>query len=269
MPNAVSEDPYVSRLDDRCQGVRDPNRYLVAMNVAAAKVPMRFGTAGSKTLDFIAAFDLAEVTEAHLGQINLIEVSSFCGPEGLIWGLDVAAHESLRDRKLFDIRLWNGKAVPVFDGEPLVAAAKALFGEGTGRRFPLAPGTLCPTASKNISAQGPAVLYAAFAIGIRADGACASVLMEDVGTLADGSEVSRAAAVRHVGESVAAIAANQRTDYREIFVAFRAVEVGAGEAGCAITMLPYFTIARKALPEGGLAAAAHMTLGAWSSAVTT
>ena len=28
----------------------------------------------------------------NLGQLNLVQVSSFCGPEGLIWGYDIAVH---------------------------------------------------------------------------------------------------------------------------------------------------------------------------------
>ena len=81
------------------------NSYLLGVNYAVAKVRKQFGHEGSSVLDEINAFDMAEITNANVGQINAIKVSSFCGPRGHIWGYDICKVEqslnnwNLRNRK--------------------------------------------------------------------------------------------------------------------------------------------------------------------------
>ena len=79
-------------------------------------------------------FDLAEAREAYLGQINMITVSSFSGPMGYLWGLDLAVHEKIKnDRRLLlldsmDIRRHDGEKIEIYNGDPLLEASKDLFG---------------------------------------------------------------------------------------------------------------------------------------------
>ncbi|HTK04038.1 MAG TPA: histidine decarboxylase, pyruvoyl type [Candidatus Eisenbacteria bacterium] len=268
-----SVDPYVSPYEEYCQGARDPNRYVIAMNVSAAKTKRRFGHGGSDGLDLINAFDLAEIDSMYMGQINMIEVSSFCGPDGFVWGSDLAAPSGLFDCKLFGLRQWDGREVPVCDGTPLVNAARSLFGTVDARRFPLAPGSHCATAHKSATAVGPAVLFAACGMGIRAaESSGATILMEDAGTLSPEMAADPAAAkdavLRAVGESILAVAENQRIACRHIFVAYASVAVGEGEVGCALSMVPYFSLARRAVPKGGIDALKTLDLASWERSVT-
>lgn len=262
----------ISPFEDRCQGARDPNSYFIGVNVAAAKTAKRFVHGGSSMLDSINAFDQAEVSRMNLGQINLIEVSSFCGPGGLIWGYDVARPEGLCDKPMFVLPQWDGASVPVYDGEPLVSAAASLFGTVEKKMFPMAPGTHCPAAYKCVSINKPGFIYAACGIGIRDPREeCASMLMEDAGTLSDDPE-DRAAIhgqiIRSVAESVLTIAANQKTRCSKVFVAYVELEVGPDEVGCALTLIPYFSIARQAVPSAGVSRLRSLSLEEWRRAVS-
>lgn len=249
------DDRYVGDLEAHCQGTADSDRYVTALNVASAKAKRRFVHAGSDLLDRINAFDLAESGRMNMGQINLIEVSSFCGPLGLLWGRDIAAHPGLRGSLREALTQWDGARVPVYDGEPLIDASKELFGTIAQPVFPLAPGTHCPTASKSVTHVGQGTIYAACAFGVRAEGAAsASIIMEDVGLVrpdAARDMASVEAAVKHAAaESVLAVAANQRTVCSEIFVSFVSESVAEDEVGCCVTLVPYFRLARRAAPDG-------------------
>lgn len=258
---------YVGEFEDRCQGARDSDHYVVAMNVASAKTKRRFVHAGSDMLDRINAFDMAEVRRMHMGQINLIEVSSFCGPKGIVWGRDVAAHPDLRKRVLARLPQRYGEEVPVYSADALVSAAADLFGTVGRPGFPFAPGTHCPTASKSVTHVGTGTIYAACALGVRADGAeSASIFMEDVGMLspdaagdpaAAGIEVTRAAAA-----SVLAVAENQRIACKEVFVSFVSESLAEDEVGCCVTLVPYFSLAKRAAPDG-IRPLRDMTLDEW------
>ena len=84
-----------SSYDQFCESPKD-NHYILGVNYAIAVIPTQFSQNGSKNLDQILAFDTAEITGANLGQTNLITVSSFCGPSGVIWGYDIC-HEPLQE----------------------------------------------------------------------------------------------------------------------------------------------------------------------------
>ena len=86
----------------------------------------------------IAAFNTAEVNGTYIGQINMINVSSFSGPLGAIWGYDLAPPDDLRGKLWFhvhedphDMFTPNPQSppkVPVYDIEPLLKASQSLFG---------------------------------------------------------------------------------------------------------------------------------------------
>jgi len=64
--------------------------YLTALIMGFGSFPKTFSHKGSEVLDSVLAYDRAEVEDIYLGQINMSLVSSFSGPEGLIWGYDCA-----------------------------------------------------------------------------------------------------------------------------------------------------------------------------------
>jgi len=256
-----------SSLADFCEGALDPSRYIVAVNAAAAKVPQRFGHDGSKLLDGIHAFDMAETAAAYLGQTNLIQVSSFCGPGGLIWGYDLARVADL-DRKLLDQPDASGHLVPVYDAAPLIEASKALLGTATDSRFRILPGSLCPAAYKSTTIAGPARCFAAFGLGIVEDRAwSACIFMEDVGSFACGGDLAaqRGQITGSMAASVLAVAANQGLRCASIYVACADIDVAAGEVGCALVAAPYLRLAGNAWPRDGLRRLRQMTLDDWLS----
>jgi len=261
----------VSSFDDKCEGALDPSRYVVLINVTAAKVKRRFGDpACCAGLDAINAFDRAERDGAYLGQINLIEVSSFCGPGGLIWGFDMAWAPGLYGGWFCSLRNHLGESVPVYDGAPLAVASQALLGTAESKVFPIMPGSLCPAAYKSAVSTGPGRYYSVLGIGIaepREEAAC--IFMEDCGRLPDGADrdALRPKVMRTVAESVLAVAANQGTRCTQIFVVYDDVEVGPDEAGSVVAMAPYVRLARRAWPRGGLKRLLGLRLAEWQAAI--
>lgn len=91
------KNPYIATQDDFCEGLWATlsNQCILGINYAVTKTEKQFFHDGSTVLDQINAFDLAEIANANIGQINLIKVSSFCGPGSLIWGYDIAKAERI------------------------------------------------------------------------------------------------------------------------------------------------------------------------------
>ena len=251
----------VGPLDDHCLGYNLRGNYFLAFHVAATAVPARFSLEGSPRLDAVCAFDEAEVDGAYLGQLNVITVSSFCGPHGLIWGYHVARSPELRGERLFS-RTSGGREIPVYSAEPLLAAGRALFGTRERKRFPILPGSHTPAAMMTHTQAGPGAIGAAFGLGIVGDRRGAHILMEDVCPLPE-SEVGGRSLVRRVAEGVLVVAEAQRLAVSEIFVGVRTAEIKAGQYGCALALLPYFKLARRALPGGSAERLAAISLPDW------
>ena len=224
-----------------------------------------FPSPGSTKLDETNAFDLAEVARANLGQLNAITVSSFCGPHGLIWGLDVCA-PAAGHRSLGAVARGAQRA-EVFDLAGLTAAFAGLVGTVEDKRFPFLPGSHVPAAMKSRTTTEPGVIYAGLGLGIPEDRTrSACLLMEDVGFLpgSDDADAPRERATECLAQAVLEVGVNQRVRYERVFAGVAAAVVGPGETGCALVMAPYFLLARDAVPERG--ALGEMTLEAWEDA---
>ena len=253
-----------------CEGyfAQGHGAYMLGVNLAAAATAKRFSHPGSDTLDRINAFDLAEINRAHLGQINMMQVSSFCGPKGALWGYDLCQVPK-RPCPLGVTASDLGAPEPlaIWDIAPLVDAFASLTGTVAAPRFPFVPGSHVPCAVKSITAAGPEHLYAAQAIAIPEDrNRHACLIMEDTGSLAyttDHAEAKQRVAFNLL-RSVLAIGDNQQVRYREIFVGLADVAVGEDEIGCALVANPYFVLAQGALPEQGLSLAG-LTLAEWEA----
>ena len=242
----------ISPYDQYCSGYGGDGPYLVALVIGQGIFTKTFSHTGSNLLDSIVAYDRAEIDGAYIGQINMITVSSFCGPQGLIWGYDIGKTECPPISFLSDKDLAPFSGITIRNGAALHNAAKMLFGTNTDRHFPLLPGSHVPCAGKFRYFEGPTSIYSAAAIGIpnnRETNAC--LFMEDVGefTFMNGdngaNQMIRKLTVNMI-QSVLEIGRNQRVEYKEIFVDINYRNVKSGEIGCALVAAPYFHLARNA-----------------------
>ncbi len=224
------------------------NNYLLGIQLTAAKSKIQFSHQGSCILDRINCFDLAEVENANLSQINVMEVSSFCGPNGLIWGYDVFPCK----KEILNFRIQN-KNIPIYNLNSLSYAFQNLLGTIEKPRFPFLPGSHLPCASKNIIAKGECIIYTAEGLGIPEDRqrqAC--LLMEDVGKIPlniFSVEEYKKEILKKVIKSIITIGMNQRINFKEIFVGIKVIKVERGEIGCAMAVSPYFHLAKNAIPQ--------------------
>lgn len=237
---------------DHCIGHWGGGGFLIAIILAQGTVPRRFTHAGSDTLDEIVAYDKAEAMTAHAGQVNMITVSSFLGPEGLLWGYDVAKVDLPVPDVLFASDFAEFSGVDIRSGEDLRRAARELFGSATQPRLPFLPGAHVACVARHRCYTGPTTIYSAGAIGMPEDRATAAcLLMEDVGQL-DGVQdetthrSSRRRLLLNIIRSVVEVGKNQHVRYREIIADVTVSAVAAQEVGCALVAAPYFKLAGRA-----------------------
>ncbi|HMK34836.1 MAG TPA: histidine decarboxylase, pyruvoyl type [Desulfomonilaceae bacterium] len=223
----------------------------------------------SLVLEQIQAFDTAEAEGAYIGQINLFQVSSFCGPNGLIWGHDVMECRKPHAHQC-DFGVTAGKT-PVFDAGILFEASARLFGTAQKRRFPVIPGSVVPAAYKTISEIGPVVLYGGLGIGIAEDKASsASLFMEYVagGTNLGAIESEKEIVSDKLLGSVLAVGENHDVEFEMIYVGTRALVVPEGSMGCVLVAVPYVTLAGNALPKGIMDCPDCVTIDEWEAQVS-
>lgn len=269
---------------DYCDGYARPGAqglgYVCVLKVATATVEKT----DDALLDGIVALDRAEAAEAYLGQINMETASSFCGLAGQVWGYDLAVADPIADGSqapLFSVLQHDGSALPVFDGAPLLAAGKALFGTAAARRFPLAPGAHVICANKSVTAYRPrrgppdaargqawgVWCYLALSIARDRRGA-ADLFMEDAGLW---TESDREADLgrwleghrRAVADSIVACGRGQDVLYRRTYISCAYTLIPPGHLGVALAVAPYIVLARNALPGGDFARLSRLTLTEW------
>ena len=101
--------------DDYCYGygnVDTKGYYITTVKCETGKVSIK-GLGKDEVLEGIVAYDRAEKNGAYIGQINMITVFSFAGPNSAIWGYDLAEVSNLRSIKLYDI-----DNIPVYSMDP-------------------------------------------------------------------------------------------------------------------------------------------------------
>jgi len=236
----------LSDFDYYCTGYCGKGNYVNALVMTISSHKKKFSHFGSTLLDSIIAFDKAETTEAYIGQINMQIVSSFCGPQGIIWGHDVAKEDE-RISSLCENLRYEFKGIQIGNGENLREAAKMLLGTKNNRHFPFLPGTIVPCAGRFHFAEGPTYMYASVAIGIpnnREKEAC--LLMENSGQLKETNIDTRQEIMSDTIQSVLEVGRNHGIAYKEIFVDFIQKRLRSNEMGCALVAMPYFLLAKKA-----------------------
>lgn len=249
---------YISPFNEYCNGYSSEGEiskgYILGITLGIGISDSNLSHKGSIVLDEINSFDLAEVDGPYIGQLNMSIVSSFCGPQGLIWGYDLASNQE-KKRPYEELGLIeaenNGIKIPIFNGDFLVEALEELFGNVNEKRYHIIPGSHVPFASKNIKVRQPSTVYSAIGIGIpknRERNAC--LLMEDVGMLTEEDKsLDKKHIIENLGKSIIEIGLNQKVEYTEAIVVIRSKDVGPGQTGCALVSAPYFTIARNAIPK--------------------
>ena len=269
----------ISPYEDFCGGFGDKgasgNSYILGFVLGAGLARFNLRHDGSQILDEINAFDRAEVADTNIGQINMTTVSSFCGPSGVIWGYDIAKVKELRVPHEIGLQYvgGNGNDIPVYSAKPLIEATKKLFGTLKNRKFPLLPGAHVPCAGKNFKDIGPRHIYAGIALGVAKDRSrCASLLMEDLGWLPLRQDIKsqrryKRIVLQNIARSVVEVGHNQHVEYKEIFVEMVSIIVPEGYLGCTLVAAPYFTLAKKAIPNEGLDKLVDMNFSEWESRI--
>lgn len=237
-----------------CFGSLTNDSYLNALVISKSKIKKTINHSIPNYSDLIVAFDKAEISNAYLGQINLITVSSFSGPHGLIWGYDLAKKEDLTFPESLHRKFKKFKDIKIKNAKNLREAAIALFGTKEEKHFPFFPGSYLPCANKIYTNSGPTILYGLAGIGIPENRTEeASLFIEDAGEIdiskKDRIEFLKEDLIIHVIENIIIIGKNQGIHYNEIFVDFDWIEVKADELGCILVAIPYFLLAKKAITE--------------------
>ena len=240
--------------------------YVTAPILAIGSSPM-FGIEKPCEVERICSFDAAETENTYIGQTNAIIVSSFCGPHGSVWGLDLASAKGLEQAHplLPHPMELEGENIPIYSAEPLLNAAERLFGTVDARRFPLYPGTHLPAALKTSYAEGPNHLFTMLAIGIPQDPTKnARLFMEDVGVIDEElTDERRARMLSHLSRSVVRVAKQQRVPLKAIYIGLRDRFIEEGNMGCALASIPYFILAKDAVPDQDATILQNISLDDW------
>ncbi|MDJ0707730.1 MAG: histidine decarboxylase, pyruvoyl type [Leptolyngbyaceae cyanobacterium MO_188.B28] len=272
----------ISPYDYYCDGYACPgaqgNGYISVVKVATGKV--------EKTDDFlldgIVAYDRAEANDAYIGQINMETASSFCGVAGQVWGYDLATADVIAkgDQKLIlEAKQYDGSTLAIYDGQPLIDAGIELFGTEKNRRFPPAPGAhvICVNKSKTALRPNEGRLQAGQAYGVwcyialsiaKDRDQAADLFIEDAGlwTRNDNPKDLKTFLEKHraaVVWSIVACGKDHSVLYDRTYISFAYTMMKPGEIGTALTVAPYVTLARKAIPSGGFDSLNEMTLSEW------
>lgn len=272
----------ISPYNRYCDGYSRPgsmgNGYVSVVKVVTGTV--------EKTDDFlldgIVAYDKAEANDAYIGQINMETASSFCGIAGQVWGYDLAIADEIaqcQQQPLLEATQYDGSPLPVYDAQPLINAGIELFGRESDRRFPPAPGAHVICANKSVTSVRPKEVplqegqsygvwsYIALSIAKDRDNS-ADLFIEDAGlwTKNDNPDDLKSFLEQHreaVVWSIVACGENQSVLYDRTYISFAYTIMKPGHIGTALTVAPYVTLARDAIPSGGFNSLNQITLSQW------
>ncbi len=272
----------ISPYDDYCDGYGMPgaygNGYVSILKVSAGTVEKT----DDGLIDRIVTYDKAEAADAYIGQINMLTASSFCGMAGQVWGYDLARHDDIASGKsqpLFSVKQFDGSELKVFDAQPLLDAGKELFGTEDNRRYHLIPGAHTICANKGVTAYRPTSgelqdgqaygVWSFIAISLSADrDFSADLFIEDAGVWTENdSEKDMVAFLedhrREIVWSVVECGRDSHVLFDRTYVGFAYRMMKPGEIGNAITVGPYVTLARNAVPADGFSSLNELKLTEW------
>ena len=273
----------ISPYDCYCDGYGMPgaygNGYLAALKVSAGMVKK----ADDQLIDGIVAYDRAEINDAYVGQINMLTASSFCGLAGQIWGYDVARHDQIANgsyQPLYKETQFDGSSLPIYDAKPLLDASLELFGSEKERRFHLLPGAHTICANKGVTTSRPkkgAALKPGQAYGVWSYIAisfakdrdyAADLFIEDAGCWVENDNEEDLLAFldahrKSITRSVVQCGQDSHVLFDRTYIAYAHCILKPETVGTAITVGPYFSLARDAVPAEGFGSLNDITLGQW------
>lgn len=273
----------ISPFDDYCDGYGCPGAqglgYVTTLKVSTGTV----ARTDDLLLDDIVVYDKAECSDAYIGQINMLTASSFCGVAGQIWGHDLAIHEDIYSNKIqpvLSLEQYNGALLDVYDATPLLDAARNLFGTESARHFPLAPGAHVICANKSVNSFRPRDdrplregegygVWSCIAISLAKDrDNCSDLFIEDAGIwIKNDNEQHLKTFLNDMRKSVVWSITECGKDSHVVFdrtyIGFSYSMMKPGDIGTAITVAPYVTLARKAIPSTGFYGLNDMQLNEW------
>lgn len=236
----------ISPHEDYCAGYLNSNQSYITAPVIGIGVTnkQQRSNFNEHNVDKIIAYDSAEVDQAYIGQINMIKVSSFCGPNGLLWGYDLAKTELEEPKTIANL--------PTHSLGNILKASVELFGTIDNKNYPLLPGSHVPTAYKSVFSQGKGTVYGAIAIAIPKDREKNAILfMEDAGFIDSFNSNAFVEEITYdLINSIKYISQNQKVEYSSVLFGIRTQEVQETQMGCALVAIPYFTLAKKAYHPG-------------------
>lgn len=261
----------IGPFENYCDGYGNPGSsglgYISVLTLETGKVQKHL----DHELESIVAYDRAETKGTYIGQINMIQASSFSGLNGVVWGYHLAKAYKLESAKpLWEESCRNNMPVPVYDCEPLLNAGKRLFGTSDKKRFPLLPGAHVICAVKSIQKSGPCYVWCAVALAVAEDReTAANVFVEDIGCLEKPKNPDQhgQAVLKKMAASVMLVSKNQNIRYKEIFVGYKYEWMEENEMGCALVAAPYVVLAKRAVPPSSPALIINMTISEWERAV--
>lgn len=174
--------------------------------------------------------------------------------------------------------------------DALVEAGEVLFGTEKARNFPPAPGAHVICANKSVTVSRPKTgkpdpckqeaygVWAYIALSITRDGDnSADLFIEDAGVWMDNDSESMLDAFldkhrQNVVNSIVACGEDQGVPYERTYISYARVIMKPGYVGTALTVAPYITLAKKAIPqratlEDGFSALTTMTLSDWKKQI--
>lgn len=273
----------ISPYDQWCDGYGMPgaygNGYVNVLKVSCGTVEKT----KDALIDGIVTYDKAECADAYVGQINMLTASSFNGIQGQIWGHDLAAHDDIKNGKiepLFTVKQFDGSDLEVYDGKPLIQAGIELFGTDADRRYHPAPGSHVICANKGVTAYRPKEgaptkegeaygVWCFIAISLTTDpDYCANLFIEDAGVWTEND--SEQDMIDFLNErrkeivwSVVECGNDSGVLFDRTYISYNYVMMKPNEIGNAITVGPYVTLAKDAIPEAGFAKLNDMTITDW------
>lgn len=257
--------------DTYCKGYMEPgmlsqttgDTYISGIVLSTGVVKAK-GTLLDQGLEGIVSYDRAEKNDAYIGEINMLQASSFSGQLGAVWGYDLAIDARIKNKTLKPVYVASG--IFVYPVQPLRDAARQLFGVNDDRHFPPMRGSHVICAEKSYTmdySQNPhfvkvgAWVWCSLGLAIAKDRSThASLFVEDVGYY-DGTLRQEQVQnlldekMKGVAEAIILCGKDQLTDYAEIYVGWKATKAAPGEVGCALTCAPYVTLPKKVFANMG------------------
>lgn len=266
--NAIGNNPdFCTGCTGSCTG--NGGGYVVALKMSADTVLL-------EDLDTLSQVDVAAGrcarNDAYLGKVNLLGSFRYIGPDGALWGYDLARHDGLDvQQPLFRLPRQDADELPVYDMKPLLNAAERIFGTADSQRFPIRPGSCLAGEGRRMEARGPVWIWSVMGVAIPANRNVAAVTVAcDAGLFGNGSNDENDmigyadGALRRVAHGLLAAGNDMQAVWEKLYVGCKYIFVEPEHLGCVVAYAPAFRLARRCVPEGRRPAEmATLTLSQW------